>query len=149
MAANVRSGSERKSFMSANSIDRLTAYDLTTLPEVELGQRPERRSRVRLHVHWRVFFFRTEPPEVVECITQNLTSKGFYCLSKVAFPVGENLSCNIRFPAYDPGKEMDRQLDCKVRVTRVEANVADGLFGIACCLEDYQVARTLEPRRHQ
>jgi hypothetical protein len=137
--------------MSANPIELFTAYTgLNKLSEVERTGRPERRNRARIQVHWPVLFFRTDPPEAVESVTQNLSSRGFYCFSKVPLTVGEILACTIRVPAHDPaGKELDRQLDCKVRVTRVEADAAEGLFGIACRLEDYHVARTADSNATQ
>ena len=130
--------------MSANPIELFPAFvGLNKRPEGEHTGHSERRSRVRIRVHWPVLFFRTDPPETVESTTQNLSSRGFYCYSQVPLTVGETLVCTIRIPAHDPGcKEADRQLDCKIRVTRVEAEAAEGLFGIACRLEDYHVVRT-------
>ena len=135
--------------MSANSIEMFTAQGFNKLRQAERTHHSERRSRVRLQVHWSVLLFRTDPPEVVESVTENLTSRGFYCFSKVPLVVGETMTCAIRIPAHDPGKEMDRQLDCTVRVTRVEAGAAEGLYGIACRLEDYHVAGVVDPDREQ
>ena len=130
-------------------MELFTAYvGLNKLTDVERAGRPERRSRVRIQVHWPVLFFRSEPAEAVESLTQNLSSRGFYCFSKAPLTLGEVLACTIRVPAHDPsGKEMDRQLDCKVRVMRVEP-ATDGLYGIACRIEDYHVARSESDRTH-
>jgi hypothetical protein len=135
--------------MSANPMELFTAYvGLNKLTDVERAGRPERRSRVRIQVHWPVLFFRSQPAEAVESLTQNLSSRGFYCFSKTPLTLGEVLACTIRVPAHDPsGKEMDRQLDCKVRVMRVEPTT-DGLYGIACRIEDYHVARSESDRTH-
>jgi hypothetical protein len=129
--------------MSANPIELFSAYGgLTKVSNPEHAPKPERRGRQRIHVHWPVRLFRDDPPETVESVTQNLSSRGFYCHSNVPLVVGEIMACTIRVPAHDPGgKEMDRLLDCTAMVTRVEA-IADGNFGIACRLEEYHVART-------
>lgn len=148
-------GSERalrssdESLMSANPIELFTAHvDQSQLSDVEGAGRPERRGRVRIQVPWPVLFFRTDPPQTVESVTQNLSSQGFYCLSKVPFRVDEVVACSIRVPAHDASaREVDRQLDCIARVTRVEPEAAEGLFGIACQLEDYHLARTIHPVR--
>jgi hypothetical protein len=80
---------------------------------------------------------------MVETMTKNLSSRGFYCYAKAPLGVGEIMSCTIRIPAHDPGgKEMDRLLDCTVRIIRVEPTTEDGVFGIACRLEDYHVVRS-------
>ena len=129
--------------MSANPIELFTAYaGRANVADVERTT-TDRRARARINVHWPVRLFRTTPPETVETITQNLSSRGFYCYAKNPLSVGEVLSCTIRIPAHDPGgKEMNRLLDCTVRITRVEETQEEGMFGIACRLEDYHVVRT-------
>jgi len=129
--------------MSANPTKLFTAYaGRAKVSEVERAK-TERRSRARIGVHWPVRLFRTNPPETLETITQNLSSCGFYCHAEIPLAVGEVMSCTIRIPAHDPsGKEIDRLLDCTVRITRVEAAGGEGIFGIACQLEDYHVVRT-------
>ncbi len=75
----------------------------------------------------------------IETVTQNLSSSGFYCLCPQPLMPGETVVGTLRLPAYDPKKE-DRiiSLECKSLVLRAEA-AQDGLFGIACRIEDYHV----------
>ena len=135
--------------MSANPLELFTAYvGLNKPTEVERAGRSERRSRVRTQVHWPVLLFRSEPPEAVETLTQDLSSGGFYCLSRVPLIPGELLACTLKVPAHDPsGRELARQLDCRVRVIRVDPDSAEGLFGIACRIEDYHFAHAKDSGR--
>ncbi len=75
----------------------------------------------------------------METITQDLSSRGFYCLSKKQFAVGDLLRCTLRIPTNDPGGR-ESHLECRVLVVRVEENAADGQYGIACRTEDYRFA---------
>jgi hypothetical protein len=100
----------------------------------------ERRRRVRSPVHWPVRLFRNHKGEdTVETITQDLSSRGFYCLSKKQFAVGELLRCTLQIPTNDPGGR-ESHLECHVLVVRVDEHAADGQYGIACRTEDYRLA---------
>ena len=74
----------------------------------------------------------------METITEDLSSDGFYCLSKVPFAAGEMLFCTIHIPIADAGCGASH-LECRVRVVRVEKSSADDKYGIACLTEDYDV----------
>jgi hypothetical protein len=81
--------------------------------------------------------FRDQADEdVVTTITQNLSSQGFYCLSKERFAVGERLLCILHIPSSDLGG--GGHLECRVEVVRIEENAADGQYGVACRTEDYR-----------
>lgn len=96
----------------------------------------ERRKRKRIALHWPVRLFRPSGAAWVESRTENLTSNGFYCISKQAFQPGEELECVIAIPAGSFGySDAPIRLQCRVRVTRVE-NQRDG-FGLGCFIEDY------------
>jgi hypothetical protein len=113
--------------------------DTTTEPPD--ADRVERRQRVRTRVHWRVLLFRNQTSEAVESLTQDLSSHGFYCLSRDPFTPGERLHCTLRVPAHDPGgDEAERTLDCLVRVMRVDPAAVEKFYGIACRIEDYRLA---------
>jgi len=100
----------------------------------------ERRGRGRFRVHWPIILFRNQSGEdTVKTITQNLSSQGFYCLSRKPYTVGELLFCTLQIPTTDPGGR-ETYLECRVQVVRVEEvaeNAADGQYGIACRIEDY------------
>ena len=101
----------------------------------------ERRKRLRTQVHWTILLFRENTSKAVTTITQNLSSSGFYCLSRSAFALGEQLFCSIEVPTHDPlGRERSLPLECRARVVRVEPEAGNTRFGIACQIEDYHFA---------
>lgn len=76
----------------------------------------------------------------IHTTTHNLSSSGFYCLSATPLLPGEHLVCVLTVPAYDPrSQERTITLECRALVMRAEATT-DGLFGIACRIEDYHLA---------
>ncbi|HLN01102.1 MAG TPA: PilZ domain-containing protein [Bryobacteraceae bacterium] len=98
----------------------------------------ERRKRKRIALHWPVRLFREPAAPSVESTTENLTSNGFYCISREPFQMGERLECIIAIPAGSFGyNESPIRLQCRVRVARVE-DQSEG-FGIGCYIEDYDL----------
>jgi hypothetical protein len=129
--------------MPAKQLDCLPNYAGLNLPGEFPGTaiRSDRRNRVRAQVHWPVVFVRDDGSDAVETTTQNLTSEGFYCLSSSSFIWGEQLTCCIKLPAHDPaGREQVLWLECRIRVARVDPPNAEGVFGVACQIEDYHFA---------
>jgi hypothetical protein len=97
----------------------------------------ERRRRARTNLHWPVLF-RYHRADPVASVTENLSSHGFYCLSQTPFTSGELLLCWLTVPTHDPSAAKGTmQVECNVRVVRSEATSEEGLFGIACRIEDY------------
>src|SRR5581483_10230936 len=81
----------------------------------------ERRKRKRSRVHWPILLFRHRVGEdAVRTVTRDLSSSGFYCVSKTAFVVGERLLCALHVPLNGPGNE-EHRLECSVVVVRVDA----------------------------
>jgi hypothetical protein len=98
----------------------------------------ERRKRKRIALHWPIRLFREHRNPSVESTTENLTSNGFYCVSREPFDIGERLECIISIPAGSFGySDSPICLQCRVRVTRVEGQ-SDG-FGLGCYIEDYDL----------
>jgi hypothetical protein len=98
----------------------------------------ERRKRKRIALHWPVRLFRDPSAPSVESTTENLTSNGFYCISKEPFRLGERLECIIAIPAGSFGyTESPIRLQCRVRVARIE-DQHEG-FGLGCYIEDYDL----------
>src|SRR5690349_14384259 len=98
----------------------------------------ERRKRKRVALHWPVRLFRNPETQSVESTTENLTSNGFYCVSKEPFELGERLECVIAIPAGSFGySNSPICLQCRVRVTRVESQ--GETFGLGCYIEDYDL----------
>src|SRR5215471_1511642 len=89
----------------------------------------ERRKRVRTQVHWTILLFRENTSKAVTTITQNLSSSGFYCLSRNPFSLGEQVVCSLEVPTHDPiDKERTVPLECRARVVRVEPERGNGRF---------------------
>ena len=126
-------------FMLAKSVDRTPTYlDMHQNDETDSVVR-ERRRRARVQVHWPLCFIRPGVTEVVETVTHNLSSDGFYCLANTAFVPGEIRECTLGVPVHHPNSG-DRVLPalCRVRVIRVEALGEDGSYGVGCRIEDYR-----------
>lgn len=124
--------------MSAKSIEQFPAYlDMKAAGVPAVAGRVERRTRFRTMLHWQVRFFQPSPLDTVETVTQNLSSGGFYCLAQTPLVPGEITTCSLKLPAHHPNGAEAVSLECKVRVIRVEAPDADGLYGIGCRIEDY------------
>jgi hypothetical protein len=99
----------------------------------------DRRKRPRIRVRWRIVLSRTPLGEgAAETVTENLSSDGFYCFSKIPFVAGELLFCQVDIPTADSGCGASH-LQCRVRVLRVERSTGDDKYGIACLTEDYDV----------
>jgi hypothetical protein len=129
--------------MPANSRELFTATASLGKP---LGgasaYRSERRKRARTKVHWALLLFQDHAGGAVETVTRDLSSSGFYCLSRIPFACGEVLICSLQIPTYEPfNNERTLTLECRARVVRSEP-AANGLCGIACQIEDYRFGGT-------
>ena len=104
------------------------------------GAEVERRQRVRVRLRWPVLLFRDRTgSEAIETVTRDVSSGGFYCLTKVQLMEGEQLVCSIKIPTHDPqGKQLEHTLECMVTVVRVDE--ISGLYGIACQILDYHLS---------
>jgi hypothetical protein len=125
--------------MSANPQELLTAD--VSFGNPLSGGAVERRKRARTKVHWAILLFQDQSSEVVETVTLDLSSSGFYCLSHIPFTCGEVLICFLQVPTYEPfNNARTLALECRARVMRREPGEANGFCGIACQIEDYQFA---------
>jgi hypothetical protein len=107
----------------------------------------DRRKRRRVPLRWPVSVFRRPGMQSVEGQTENLTSEGFYCISKEPFQLGECLQCLIVIPVGTIGNsESPVVLKCGVTVKRVEA-IPSG-FGLGCHIEDYALITSLNATSH-
>jgi hypothetical protein len=108
-----------------------------------LKNRMERRRWMRTRLHWHVQFFGLAETGSVETTTQNLSSRGFYCTSPLPCAPGERFTCTIKVPAHQPdGSDRILSLECHVRILRVDKADADGTYGLACEIEEYQFLRS-------
>jgi hypothetical protein len=97
----------------------------------------DRRKRKRVAVHWPVRLFEPMANKSVASTTENLSSEGFYCLSRKPFKIGERLRCEIVIPEATLGLDSPMVLECQVTVRRVEH--LESWFGLGCHIEDYSV----------
>ena len=108
----------------------------------------DRRRRLRARVHWPVQFHRTHASESFATETQDLSSDGFYCRSKVEFTTGELVDCTLHVPAHRPqAPEVTLPVKCRVRVVRVDPPDSQGCHGIGCRIEDYRFPSVDPPAR--
>ena len=95
---------------------------------------------MRTPLHWPVILFRKQGGEAVESLTRDLSSCGFSFSAPLPFLIGEILNCSMKIPTHEPnGKLLERNLECRVRVVRVNA-AEEGGFEVACLIEDYHFA---------
>jgi len=125
--------------MLSKSVDRLPAYlNPHQIDEPQPVVR-ERRRRARVQVHWPIRFIRAGTAEIVETVTHDLSSDGFYCLANTAFVPGEIRECTLGVPMHNANNgDRVRPVLCRVRVIRVEALGEDGFYGLGCRIEDYR-----------
>jgi len=131
--------------MSANPPEIFTAsVGANKPPQMERPSATERRGRARTKLHLPVLLFRQHASEAIGTVTENLSSSGFYCLAEARLTLGETLLCSLKVPTHDPsGTHLEQSVECKIRVIRIEPR-GEGIYGIACRIEDYQFVHTAE-----
>jgi hypothetical protein len=76
----------------------------------------------------------------VETFTEDLSSDGFYFHSPRAFVPGEVRVCSLSAPTCHPDERTRPiEIECRIRVVRVEALTAAALYGVGCRIMDYRV----------
>ncbi|MGO9009311.1 MAG: PilZ domain-containing protein [Bryobacteraceae bacterium] len=99
---------------------------------------PDRRRRYRARVHWPVEFERTDGLDFRGTETQDLSSDGFYCRSKVVFTEGDVVSCTLEVPTHRRQASGETlRVRCRVRIVRVDEPDSQGFRGLACRIEEY------------
>ena len=100
----------------------------------------DRRKRHRSQVHWLVSFPVAGTDEVVQSVTQDLSSDGFYCIASARFAPGEIRHCTLMIPTHNEIGHLP--VLCQVRVIRVAATAERGFCGIGCQMIDYRVVNS-------
>lgn len=100
----------------------------------------ERRLHRRLGLRWRL---RLSSAAIgsVETRTENLSSRGFYCLMEAPPMPGEVINCDITVPNYGAFDRGASLIVCQAEVVRVEAVGTESGFGVACRILDFTLAR--------
>jgi hypothetical protein len=102
--------------------------------------KPDRRTRTRTKVRWQLALYRDQSSAAVQTETEDLSSRGFYFVSRIPFLRGESLIGRLSIPAHDPsGREHSLMLECRVRVVRAEGVGDGGLFGVGCQIDEYHL----------
>lgn len=121
--------------MSARSSEQVREYQETSGGRAECA---DRRKRSRIQVHWPLRFVNGETTDIVETVTRDLSSDGFYCLARIPFVPGEFKLCTLGVPTSHPrGDERVLSVECTVRIVRVHVR-DDGSYGVGCRIEDYR-----------
>ena len=104
-------------------------------------QTTERRKTSRLGLCWHL---RLSGGTIgnIETRTENISSRGFYCILKYPLVPGDSLDCQLSIPNYGPGW-VTRSILCKAEVVRVEARGAEPGFGVGCRILDFTLATKL------
>jgi hypothetical protein len=100
----------------------------------------ERRKRRRFNLRRTVYIGTSNEAGFIRCRTKNLSSSGFYCVSKKSFTPGEYLQCTVMFR----GRRNARAgfvLKSVIQVLRVESIESGESFGLACRIRNYSVVR--------
>jgi hypothetical protein len=109
--------------------------------ETQTLLRAERRVCRRVPLRWPLSIERVRRgahvSQVLNTVTENLSSRGFSCVVDEPVAAGERVACILRFPFHhDP--PVSQSFRCQAQVVWVRA-IEDGRFGIGCRIEDYAV----------
>ena len=105
----------------------------------------ERRRRRRLRLQLPVHFHPAPGEAPIVSTTQDISSKGFLCLTSRTFDPGESLECTIDCPSNGFG-DSNRPfvILCRIKVVRCEHDPKTGSYRTACRIEDYRCNYTKE-----
>src|SRR5215475_537559 len=93
----------------------------------------DRRKHERLELRLRVRFCANERMPAIQCVTENVSGGGFYCLSPTAFAADEQKEVQLLLPTRGYGRTgEDVNIQCTVRVVRVHTVGSGRGFGVAC-----------------
>jgi PilZ domain len=113
-----------------------TALELPEMPEKSTAR--DRRKRTRAQVHWPLSFL-SGTAEIIQTMTHNISSDGFYCIANARFVPGETRDCMLAVPTHSPHSDSPAlPVRCKIRVIRVEMFAEGGFCGVGCQIVDYR-----------
>ncbi|MGH9344049.1 MAG: PilZ domain-containing protein [Terriglobia bacterium] len=100
---------------------------------------PERRKRERFRARWRVRLWDASD-DIVEALTTNVSSGGFYCRSPRQFSEGDRLTALLEILGASAESDAHKlTLRCDIQVLRIEAVDGSSNWGLACQIRDYCV----------
>ena len=77
----------------------------------------------------------------VETRTENLSSRGFYCILETPLVPGDIVKCDITIPNYSAPDRGISSITCDAEVIRVEAVGTEPGFGVACRILDFTLGK--------
>ncbi len=103
----------------------------------------DRRKHQRMALRLVVQLGEAGNPAAAGCVTQNISSGGFYFLSPAPLIRGERVHAFLVLPGFrESYAEENAGISCDVRIVRVDALEDGSAFGIACEIERYTIARS-------
>ena len=100
----------------------------------------DRRLYRRLNLHCRLRLSATAIGTVTTR-TENLSSRGFYCILETPLVPGDVVTCDIAIPNYGTQDRGVSSIACQAEVIRVEAVGTEPGFGVACRILDFTFAK--------
>ena len=101
----------------------------------------ERRLSSRLALHWSLRLS-SGTIGTIETKTENISSRGFYCIVANPLVPGDAVDCQLSIPNYgSTGADGIRSIVCKAEVVRVEARGAEPGFGVGCRILDFTLIK--------
>jgi len=98
----------------------------------------ERRKTNRVALRW---YLRLSSGAIgtIETRTENISSRGFYCILASPLMPGDALDCELSIPNYG-ATGVTRSIQCRAEVVRVESRGAETGFGVGCRILDFTIA---------
>jgi hypothetical protein len=104
-----------------------------------MSSTPERRRYERLPLRLPVRVSRTDGSPPIDCFTENISARGFYCIVREPMVPGERLEAEVILPGRNPGGRGGRaSVRCKVQVIRIDSRRGSPGFGIAFQIANYK-----------
>ena len=106
----------------------------------QIMQTIEKRQNRRLGLRWPL---RLQGGTIgtIETRTENISSRGFYCILANPLVPGDTIDCEVSIPNYGGmAGGVSRSIMCKAEVVRVETRGAGSGFGVGCRILDFTLA---------
>jgi hypothetical protein len=131
----------REDSTAATGEARRRVRKILQLNTMALPPSVERRKFERIPLQLILQFTRAfSQGEVVDCITENISSEGVYFVSRHAVTTGERIEIDLLFHPHNTGrKQVNLHMRCLALVVRVESARHGIGFGIACRIEKYTI----------
>ena len=103
----------------------------------------EQRKTRRLTLRLPVLLDRRDGTVPVSGYTQNVSSKGFFCVCNEPFGPGDRLHALLSLPSLDRSEATPLRIHCEVEVVHTRLNAESG-YGLGCQIRRFALKR-VEP----